>query len=1028
MTKKIDTLDSQFAPTTPSYWRSLEDLQGVPEFAAAQDAEKTTYPEEPEHTGVNRRKFLGLMGASMALAGLTASGCIRKPEQKILPYAVRPEEIVPGMPIHYATALNLGRQVLGVVVESQEGRPTKVEGNDKHPMSLGATHVWAQASVLDLYDPDRSKKPASGGKTTTWHAFFKVLTTELSTIKTKQGAGLSLLIDERPSPTYHAVLSDLKKKYPKARIFRYDPLSCENHTRGLRMVGLDRHQPVYNLEKADVVLSLESDFLGGEGDSVLYARQFAGRRSNNGSMNRLYAVEPGFSVTGAAADHRLRMLGSHVGDFLTLVVAELLAKKLVVAPSSLDAAVSNTLIQRAEAFKKKQADTYKRWQAWLSVLVEDLAQHKGRSAIMVGERQGARVHALAHLANTLLGNVGKDACVRFFQKSDEVEAESLSDLAAAIQGGAVDLLLILGGNPVYTAPSDIDFGRLLQRVSVSVHTSTHLDETSQLTTWHVPSNHYLESWGDLRATDGTLSIQQPLIAPLYDTLSELELVAFLAHEEAETGHQLVQSHWQQQLAAKEDFAQKWRNWLHDGVGQNTRAEHEDPKFVWKNLVVAWSDTPVSPDPSQFEINFVFDYKLLDGRYANNGWLQELPDPMTKITWDNAAYISPKTARDRKLQNGHFVTIQHKGKNLDIPVFQAPGLADGVIVLPLGYGRAAAGRVASLNRGFNTYAIRTAESPFIAQGATIQIHWQKKRYKFATTQEHGRLEDPITGRKRVSILRETTLATLQKDPKVIEKLDVVDAHHIKSLWKEPNNQSGQQWGMVIDLSRCTGCSVCTIACQAENNIAIVGKKEILNGREMHWIRLDRYYTGPADDPQAVLQPIACVHCENAPCEAVCPVAATAHSTDGMNDMAYNRCIGTRYCANNCPYKVRRFNFYNYTRENDELLPTLSMQRNPDVTVRFRGVMEKCSYCVQRVNQARIEAKAHQDGVIQDGAVTPACAQACPSQAIVFGDISNPNSSVAKLQKDPRNYAVLGELNIKPRTTFLAKLRNPHPKLG
>lgn len=1036
-----------------SHWRSIEEKEGRSEFSPELDYEYTPSNEEFQTMGVNRRKFLGLMGASMALAGLTATGC-RKPVENIMPFNQRPEDMVLGKPMFYATAMNVGRTVEALLVKSQEGRPIKSEGNPDHPMSSGATSVWGQSSLLDLYDPDRSRKPARGGRETNWEEFFSAFDEQLKTIRQNQGKGLAILIEEIPSPTFHHILGELKKQFPQVAVFKHDPAGDFNTAAGLQSVGVQKERVSYFLEKAERILSLDADFLGTEGDTVRQSRAFAQGRDTvsleqNGKlseakMNRLYVVESGFSNTGVNADHRLRVRGEEVGEFLAGWAGFLLKHNIGSVPAG-SSDLAQQLKTRYDSLKTKYGKRLFKWENWYKELTADFDQHKGRSVVWVGERQPAAVHALGHFVNALLDNIGKDKPVRYFDMGNEGATESIDQLVSRIKSGGISHLVMLGGNPVYNTPGRLHFATVLQGVSFSVHLSSHLDETSQLANWHVPMNHFLETWGDLRASDGTVSIQQPLIAPLYGTLSALELLAYMVGGQPTKGHDLVQAYWKSQPEGKVEFVKSWRRWLHEGLIQGTTATPSTPSFQWNAVLDSWRGE-VSLSDHTYEVHFIVDASVCDGRFANNAWLQELPDPMTKLTWDNAALVSPKLARAQKWKDGQWIELSLQGQSIKIPVYVAPGLADNTIFLPLGYGRNFGGRIAK-GAGFNVYPLRPDHHAFFASGATFKKVIDVD-YKLISTQDHGRMEEfsksdikagygslveptllGLKGGNRVTILREANLESYQKNPGQIEKYDndVMPKKDLRSLWKEPNERGGQQWGMVIDLNKCNGCSVCVIACQSENNISVVGKERVAVGREMHWIRIDRYFTGEQDEPEVSVQPIACVHCENAPCESVCPVAATVHSPDGLNDMAYNRCIGTRYCANNCPYKVRRFNFFNFSRENTEQLPLIQMQRNPDVTVRFRGVMEKCSYCVQRINSARIDAKRDGDGIIPDGTITTACEQACPSQAIVFGDVNDPNSRVSKLKKLQRDYAVLQELNNKPRTSYLARLRNRNAKL-
>lgn len=1059
MNKKQDTTKLEaLEASTQTYWRSLADREGQAEFSADMDYEYTPSAEELKELGLNRRTFVGLMGASMALAGLTATGCIRKPVERILPYNRRPEDIIPGNPIHFATAMNIGRSVEGLVVVSQEGRPTKVEGNKDHPITLGATSAFAQASVLDLYDPDRAKKPTHAGRETDWTEFFSALDKGLVEARKDQGAGLALVVEETPSPTFHALLAELKKKLPKSRVFVHDIASPINETSGLASIGVKRHRPLYQLQNAKRIVGVGSDFLGMEGDTLLNCKNFSKGRDLSAyedahtlsdkelanKMNRLYIVEAGFSSTGMSADHRLRVRASEQPEFLAALAGELLRLGLKVPAGS--EALAKQLKARSENFKKTQAKHSQDWKVWIEAVAEDLKSHAGASAVLVGESLEPRAHALGVFINALLQNIGKDKPVQFFPKADEVELEGLQALVAAINSGSVKGLVMMGVNPVYSAPADLNFAAVLDSVPFSVHMSYHYNETSKLATWQVPMNHYLESWGDLRSTDGTVSIQQPLVAPLYGTLSALELLAHLVGDQPVKGHQLVQGYWKQQIKGI-SFDRKWRRWLHEGFIGGTRGAHGMPTFKWDAAPATWSDAPGSSFTKGVEVLFKADSKVYDGRFANNAWMQELPDPLSKLTWDNAAWINAATAKKSNLDNGEWITLKVGSKKLNLPVYIVPGLAEDTVVLPLGYGHNI-GRIAK-DAGFNVYPLRTSSTLHFAGNASFSKIIGKDRYLLASTQEHGRKETSYAGfgslevptimgvkyGKRDSILRQSSLKEYQEDPKRFEKMEVMPKKKLKSLWKEPNETSGQQWGMAIDLTRCNGCSACVVACQAENNTPVVGKERVRIGREMHWVRIDRYFNtdsnfnepSQVDDVEVINQPMACVHCENAPCENVCPVAATTHTPSGLNDMAYNRCIGTRYCSNNCPYKVRRFNYFNYTKENDGLVPAMQMLRNPDVTVRFRGVMEKCSYCVQRINAATIKAKAEGNGFVKDGDIVAACQQVCSFDAVAFGDITDETSKVSKAKKRDRNYAVLAELNNKPRTTYLARIRNRNAKL-
>jgi molybdopterin-containing oxidoreductase family iron-sulfur binding subunit len=981
------------------HWRSLDHLHRTPRFLEATHRE---FPPDATEIEVSRRGFLGLLGASTALAGATLSGCVRKPREEILPYAKRPEDLVPGRPRFYATAAAVCGQVEGLLVESQEGRPTKIEGNPEHPGSRGATTAWAQAEVLALYDPDRSRKPLRRGRASSWSEWDSFIARMLQKQRKTGGQGVALLCEELPSPTFHGLLADFARRFPRAGLYVHDAAALENTAAGAAMVG-SRGRPTFHaLERARVILALDSDFLGSEGNTVANARKIARARrvtESRARMNRLYVVEPFFTVTGTMADHRLRLRGSEGARFLGALTAELVRQGLTL-PDGADKILARLKVGAAS------------WNKLLGALARDLLRSRGRGLVIVGERQPPAVHGLGHLLNAALGNLGHGAIATVSRDPGRAELRPLGQLAGELGRGHVRLLLILGGNPAFTTPADLRLAALLDKVPESIHLGLHVDETAKRCTWHLPRSHFLEAWGDLRAHDrtGTVTIQQPLIAPLHKTRSELEILAQLAGSDTLRGYELVRRHWSKKAVG--DFDARWQRWLHDGVApQASEATHTTPGR-WNALIDAWRP-PAPPRGDALELTFRLDPKLFDGRYAQNGWLQELPDPVTKLTWDNAACISPATASRLGVRSFDLVELTSGGRALELPAFVVPGTADDAVVVSLGYGRREGGSVLA-GAGADAYRLRTTRAPWFARASLKKIG---RRRLLASTQDHGSME----GRP---IVREGTLKQYRADPEFARK--AVRHPPLRSIWTEPNPKDPPQWGMCVDLNACTGCNACVVACQAENNIPVVGRRRVIEGREMHWVRVDRYFTGPPDDPDGmVTQPMMCQHCELAPCEGVCPVAATVHSPEGLNDMAYNRCIGTRYCSNNCPYKVRRFNFFQY---NGDIDPVARMQKNPDVTVRFRGVMEKCTFCVQRINEAKIAAKRDGDGTVADGEIEPACAQACPAGAIVFGDIANLSSEVSKLRRQARAYAVLSELNIKPRLTYLAKLRNPNPELG
>ncbi|MEN9808630.1 MAG: hypothetical protein RLZZ488_197 [Pseudomonadota bacterium] len=1011
------------------YWRSLEELAESPDLLAKMKNEFPTGAAELEVTaGVDRRKFLGIIGASAAFAGLTsATGCIRKPSEKILPYNKRPEDLVEGKAQYYASAGRFGGSVLGLLVTSYDGRPTKIDGNPSHPMSLGATNAFAQAAVLDLYDPDRSQKvlkagvKADGGKTTV-KSLKAALAAAAAELKDNAGQGAALLMEAVPSPTLLGLVREFQSAYPKTTIAIHDPAMRWQEAAALESVGYKNAQLVNRFDDADVIVAFDADPLGLEGDSIRNSKMYAAKRRSvdeTKKMSRLYVVEPAFSLTGAVADHRLSLRSSGIGECVLALAAEL---------SDLGLAIPADVVARG----KQAANPNPKW---VKALAADLVANKGNSLLLVGNTQRAWVHAVAFVINSALGNVGRGVIVR---SSPLPAAKTLAELTADINRGSVQALVMIDVNPVYTSSAEIGFADALKKVKTSIHLGYHSDETAMASSWHFPRSHFLESWGDLLASDGTASIVQPLIEPLFPSLSEVEFLAGLLGKTA-NGYELVQTQWKSTAGA--DFAAAWRRWLHDGVIKQTLGETLSGKSDFSALGQRLVGVGTSPSPSvsQMELLLTLDRSVYDGRYANNAWLQELPDSITKLTWDNAALMSPKTAKEKGIKTGDLVEIKVRGekeRRLKIAAFVVPGVAEHTVVVQLGYGRTFNGRVSS-GTGFNGYELLGRDDSFNF-GAEVQLAGGK--YDLATTQEHGVSDyeyDTKVGAEAIrnrGVYRELTLATVTAEPsleKAFGKFNLGNPkNHRTLLWTKSIETRGNQWGMTIDLNSCTGCNACTAACQAENNISVVGKNRVLKSREMHWIRIDRYFAGSVDNPdsiQAVFQPLACAHCETAPCEQVCPVAATVHGAEGTNDIAYNRCIGTRYCANNCPYKVRRFNYFNFSKENDEQNPLYAMQKNPRVTVRFRGVIEKCTYCIQRVNAARIESKLKGEEIIRDGGVVTACQQVCPTDAIMFGNINDPDSRVSQLKALPRNYAVLSELAIEPRTTFLAKVRNANPEL-
>jgi len=982
-----------------AYWRSLDHLAETPEFKELAQRE---FPEGASEltNPVSRRKFLTLMGASMALAGLTSC---RRPVEKIIPYVIKPEEIIPGKPQYYATNMPFGTEFFGLLVESHEGRPTKIEGNKNHPATGGSSNVFMQAEMLNLYDPDRSQVVLRDGKNSKWKNYRIAWKLEADKYADNGGEGLAILSESFSSPSMMRLAKSFAEKYPKAQWVTYDSVSDENIYNGLNAATGKTARPNYDFTAANVVLSLDADFLQMDSNDIQYSRDFTSRRkvrSENDSMNRLYVVEGAYSITGGMADHRLRVQSSQVGMFAAALAAELSTLGL------------NLSAPRVESeFDKK----------WLKAVAADLIANQGESLVLAGRRQPAEVHTLIALINDALANTNKTVSYSFNPDSRGSNLKSFIELSNSMNKGEVSALVILGGNPMYQAPADVNFAAGLAKVGFSVHLSSHVDETSSKTNWHIPRAHFLESWGDVCGYGGS-GIIQPLIAPLFDGKNTIDVLADMLSDEEVWAYAVVRETWSE-ILTEDNFDKAWRKVVHDGF---TSVNRETPVAFDNNRaqgVVTMSNygAPIA-SLDNMEVLFTASFTNYDGRYANNGWMQELPDSITKVTWDNVALMSINTAHELGVKNEDRIKISRDGKDLILPVWLLPGLAENTIVLELGYGRNI-GRV-STGVGSDVNIFRKTDAMSIATGFTATK--VSGTHLLACVQDHHGLDaeelaaDAI--QKRLpTIVRESSLDDYQKDPEFA--MAFAEKEELKSMWVEHDYSEGVQWGMAIDLTSCTGCSACTIACQSENNIPIIGKEEVSNGRDMSWIRLDRYFSGDVDDPEMVFQPVACQHCEMAPCEGVCPVAATTHSEDGLNEMAYNRCIGTRYCSNNCPYKVRRFNFFNHTKDLPEIV---QMAMNPDVTIRFRGVMEKCTFCVQRINVAKIDAK-NEGRELAEGDVVVACQQACPTDAIAFGNINDPNSEVTKVKAQNRDYALLGELNLQPRTSYGAKLRNLNPAL-
>jgi MoCo/4Fe-4S cofactor protein with predicted Tat translocation signal len=1000
----------------PQVWRSLDEVAATPEFTNYLHREFPTNASEWLDP-VGRRGFLKLMSASMALAGVTA--CTVQPQELIVPYVRQPEEEIPGKPLFFATAMTLGGVGSGLLVESHEGRPTKIEGNPDHPASKGATDLFAQGSLLTLYDPDRSQTITQLGEIRPWSAAIGAVRGGLSAQSGSKGAGLRILTETVASPSLAAQIQQVLALQPAAKWIQWEPVNRDNARAGARTAFGQYVEAQYDLTKADVILSLDADFLASDGaQNLAYTRQFVSRRrveENADNLNRLYVVESDHTVTGGKADNRLPLKSSQIEAFARAVAAGVGASGISGAAPGESA-------------------------AFASAVAKDLSEHKGRAVVIAGDAQPAAVHAIAHAINAAIG-----APVTYLPTPEIVPSEqsaAFAELVSDINAGRVQMLVIVGeSNPVHTAPADFKFAEAIRKVSLVVHSGLFFDETATLSHWHIPAAHYLEAWSDARTIDGTVSIVQPLIQPLYGGKSAHEVVATMSERPERNGYDIVREYWTANApkaaaapapaapaaapatsapaaaaqpaatpaaSAAAGFERAWRKWLHDGFieGSSTTATTAAAPMVAPDVATRIA---AGAAIDGLEINFRRDLTIYDGRYSNNGWMQELPKPVSKLTWDAAAHIAPSLAAAHGLHNGDLVTIQHDGRSLEAPVFIMPGHAKDSITITVGYGRTRAGRIGT-GLGVNAYALRGSGALFTGAASMTPTG---DNYDLAITQEHWAIE----GR---NLVRSATLGDFKKTPTFVKDMEhVKDAKRI-SLYADKEYR-GQQWGMAIDMNACTGCMACVIACVAENNIPVVGKAQVQTNREMHWLRIDRYFAGDAENPDVYMQPMPCQQCENAPCEVVCPVAATTHSAEGLNDMTYNRCVGTRYCSNNCPWKVRRFNFLLYQDWNT---PQFKLQRNPDVSVRSRGVMEKCTYCVQRINAARIQAK-REDRTIRDGEVVTACQAVCPAEAIVFGDINDPNSKVAKLKSSPRNYSQLEELNSRPRTTYLAAVKNPNP---
>ncbi|HZB87289.1 MAG TPA: TAT-variant-translocated molybdopterin oxidoreductase [Terracidiphilus sp.] len=978
--------------TGKRYWRSIDELANTEDFQAAVEREFPGAAQEWVDP-VSRRGFMKLMGASMALAGM--AGCTKQPDEPIYPYVKAPEDLVLGKPNYFATAHPFVTGAVPLLIKSDQYRPIKVDGNPEHAYNRGSSDVFSQGTLLDLYDPDRSQHPTFRGETRAWADFAEALRDQA--VASKDGTGLYFLSATITSPTLARQWKAVQAAYPKATLVQYDPAIAGTWlAKGLNVQ--------YALADADVIVSLDADFLSGSaypGFHKLVA-DYAGRRKNPAAgMNRLYAVESSTTTTGMKAEHRLGLRASEVPAFAAALAAA------VGAPGVSAPAYSWTAEQ----------------EKFLAALAKELKANAGKSAVLPGLYQDESVAALALAINTALGNVGKTVTVSA-DPAVQLPSDQLGDfksLVADLNAGRVNWLVILDGNPIYSAPADLGFTSAFNKAQIVAHLGTHYDETGSIAHWHIPAAHYLESWSDARAYDGTVSVVQPMIDPLYGGKSAHDVLQTLLDEPLLSTYEAVRA--TQKGIIKGDFEAGWRKALHDGWIADTAYAAGASK------VALSTKAPVPAAKDAIEIIFRPDPNVYDGRWSNVGWLQELPKPVTNLSWDNAAIVSGATLEKLGLEEDDIVELTVGSGKVLAPVIVAPGHPDNSVTVYLGYGREAAGRVGSA-AGFNAYLVRPTWAPFYATGAIAKkdgkwgtaitkSHYQDHRS--ATFSGQGNGNNSLEANEALGprgIIRYATLAEFKANPNFAHEGEGHDTPETDTSlfpnWTYPDNK----WGMSIDMNSCTGCNACIVSCYAENNIAVVGKQQVRIGRNMQWLRIDTYFEGDLAAPRAHFQPMTCQHCENAPCEQVCPVGATVHTPEGLNTMVYNRCVGTRYCSNNCPYKVRRFNFLLYSDYETE---SLKLMRNPDVTVRSRGVMEKCSYCVQRISVAKIEADK-ENRPIRDGEIVTACQQACPASAITFGNLNDKTSRVARLRAGERSYQVLADQNTRPRTTYVAEVLN------
>ncbi len=949
------------------WWRSLEQASDDPEFLARAAQEFPGLANalaEP----MARRQALKLMAASLVLGGLGA--CDSKFGGKLVPAVKIPPNVIPGLPNLYATAHVQGGYASGVLVTHMMGRPIKVSGNPEHPASLGAIDVYAQAQLLEFYDPDRSAQISVQGEPSDRHRLEAALAAQRALLADKHGAGLRILTGTVTSPTLAAQIDALQRQYPEAQWVQWEPICRDAVLQGAVLAFGRPVDVIAHLDKIDVLLAIDSDLLSAAPGRLRYARDFASRRNptRTSTMSRVYAIEPTPTLLGSVADHRF-----------------------IAGPEELQgiaAALAAGIVQNAPSPSSP---------SWVSAVISDLKNAHARAFVHVGPEQPAPLHALAHAMNLALGGRGSTfEVIEPVAHAPQLQGESLRALIADMSAGSVTHLLVLDSNPVLTAPAAWGFADALRRVPFSVSLAQIPDETARVTSWFVPKAHDWETWSDARAYDGTCTILQPQALPLFAGVSTHELLVLYGNAVPASAEQAVRGTWATRMA--QDFSRQWSNALSAGFVAGTAAAASDARLRAEAVRSAPAATVSS---NELFVLFRPDPSLWDGRYANNPWLQELPRPLTKIVWDNPLLIAPALARQLGLQNGDRARLSIENASVVAPIWIMPGQAPDCITAFLGSGRRAAGTVGD-GVGVDFY-------PLTGLSGSVMLHKEGGKLDLASTVHHNLLlETPP------DILRHGTLAQFLANPQF-----AADEQSEPHLYR--GERSGPAaWAMSVDLNACIGCNACVIACQAENNIPVVGKSQVLREREMHWLRIDRYFEGQPDAPESFFQPVLCMHCEEAPCENVCPVGATVHDSEGLNVMVYNRCVGTRFCSNNCPYKVRRFNFFGYA--NEQHRPAQSW--NPDVTVRARGVMEKCSYCIQRIAEARIIAD-HENRAV--GEVKTACQSACPTQAFTFGNLADPQSEVVKRKRSPLDFAMLEKQNTKPRTTYEALVRNPNPAI-